>query len=130
MLNHRRDFLRALIAAPAGATLTFRAFAQTQPQAPPPLTAQKLSDHLAVFTGDGGNIAIVLSDDGLMVIDTGLADRATDLISKIHEDVDAHKVRIVFNTHWHLDHVGANEMLGGQGAKIISHANTKKRLTE
>lgn len=131
MLNHhRRDFLRALIAGPAGATLSYRAFAQAPGQTPPPLKATKLSERLAVLSGDGGNVGIILSEDGLMVIDTGLADRATDLISKIREDVDAHKVRTVFNTHWHLDHVGANEALGRDGAKIIAHENTKKRLSQ
>lgn len=35
----------------------------------------------------------------------------------------------MFNTHWHLDHVGCNETLSKAGAKIIAHENVKKRLS-
>jgi glyoxylase-like metal-dependent hydrolase (beta-lactamase superfamily II) len=37
-------------------------------------------------------------------------------------------VGTLFNTHWHLDQVGANVMLGGAGATIIAHEKTRARL--
>lgn len=124
--KNRREFLRALMAAPAGLTLTLPALAQSQPA----LEAKKLADDLAVVTGDGGNIAVAMADDGLFVVDAGLAGRAADLLKFIAEDVSPHKVVTLFNTHWHLDHVGANEMLGKAGARIVAHENVKKRLSE
>ena len=120
-MPNRRDFLRALIAAPAGASILFS-------QTPTPITAVKLSDRLAVLMGDGGNVAIVISDDGLMMVDGGLADRSADLLKAVSAQVDSHPFRMVFNTHWHLDHVGCNETLGKSGAKIIAHENSKKWL--
>ncbi len=34
-------------------------------------------------------------------------------------------VRVLFNTHWHLENTGSNEMLAKAGARIIAHENTK-----
>jgi len=121
-MSSRRDFFRALIAAPAGATLSF---AQTTP----PIRATKLSPSLAMVSGDGGNVAIVIAPDSLFMVDGGFADRSAELLKAVAEQVDTHPVRTVFNTHWHLDHVGCNEALGKAGARIIAHDNVKKRLS-
>lgn len=118
---NRRDLIRALIAAPAGARILL---AQTPTT---PIQATKLSDRIALITGDGGNIALLLSGDGLMMVDGGYAERAGDLL-KTAATVDSHPITVQFNTHWHLDHVGANETLGASGAKIMAHANVKKWL--
>jgi cyclase len=125
-LSNRRDFLRAVIGGAAGMTFAYRAYGQAAPQ---PITATKLSADLAVLAGDGGNVAIVIGPDGLMMIDGGLPNRVADLQKAITE-VDAHKVRVLFNTHWHFDHTGSNETLGAAGAKIIAHENTKKWLSQ
>jgi glyoxylase-like metal-dependent hydrolase (beta-lactamase superfamily II) len=37
-------------------------------------------------------------------------------------------VRFVLNTHWHGDHTGGNEALGGAGVLIIAHDNVRTRL--
>jgi glyoxylase-like metal-dependent hydrolase (beta-lactamase superfamily II) len=121
----RREFLQAVVAGAVGATFTYRtAFGQG---APPPITATKLSPSVVLLSGDGGNVALVLAPDGLMLVDGGLPERAADLLKAV-TDVDAHKITTVFNTHWHFDHIGCNETLGKSGAKIIAHENVKKRL--
>lgn len=124
--SNRRDFLQALVAGSAGLSLTYSAFGQAAAAAP--IKAAKLTDDLAVLTGDGGNVAVIIAPDGLMMIDGGLPNRAEDMLKAV-EDVDSHKVRILFNTHWHFDHVGCNEALGKNGARIIAHENVKKRLS-
>jgi cyclase len=113
-----------LVGGAAGLSFTYSAFGQG---APPPITATKLSDRVALLMGDGGNVAVIIGDDGLMMIDGGLPDRATDL-QKAVKGVDTHPVRVLFNTHWHFDHTGSNELLGKSGTKIIGHENTKKWL--
>jgi cyclase len=39
------------------------------------------------------------------------------------------RVHTLFNTHWHLDHVGGNEIFGDRGATIIAHETTRQRLS-
>jgi cyclase len=123
--TNRREFIRAVVAGAVGTSFTYRpAFGQG---APPPITATKLSPTLALLSGDGGNVAVVIAPDSLMLVDGGLPDRAADLLKAVSA-VDSHKITTVFNTHWHFDHIGLNETLGKDGAKIIAHENVKKRL--
>jgi cyclase len=125
MMLDRREFLQAVLAGAVGSTFTYRAFAQQG--TPPAITATKLASDLVVLSGDGGNVAIVIGADGLLMIDGGLAERSADLLKAV-ADVDGHKVTTLFNTHWHFDHVGCNEALGRMGTKIIAHDNVRKRL--
>jgi cyclase len=122
MDSDRRDFLRAVIGGAAGLSLSTFAFGQT------PITATKLTDRLALLAGDGGNVMVVISDDGLMLIDGGLPERSADLL-KATAQLDSHPIRTLFNTHWHFDHTGCNEVLGKTGVKIVAHENTKKWLS-
>ncbi len=119
----RRDFLRALVGGAAGLSFTYYGLGQGGP--PPPITATKLSDKVAVLMGDGGNVAVIIGDDSLMLIDGGLPERAADLQNAI-KGIDSHPVKVLFNTHWHFDHTGSNELLGNLGTKIVAHENTKK----
>ena len=65
-----------------------------------------------------------------MMIDGGAAAYATALQKMIAEDIRPQKIQILFNTHWHWDHVGSNELLGGKGTAILAQENTRTRLTE
>ena len=60
--SSRREFFQALACGAAGVTLTWPASGQ---QSAPPIKATKLSDHLAVVMGDGGNVGVVIGPDGL-----------------------------------------------------------------
>jgi glyoxylase-like metal-dependent hydrolase (beta-lactamase superfamily II) len=119
---NRRELLRGF------AVLPFARFAAAQAPAPA-ITVTKLSDSLYMAAGDGGNVGIVKVPEGLMMIDGGLAPAATQLLKSISEQVDSKKVVLLFDTHWHLDHVGCNETLGAAGTKIMAHENVKKRLS-
>jgi cyclase len=79
--------------------------------------------------GAGSNVMVVIAPDGLALVDGGLPDRSNDLLKVVASQSPAHVVKVLFNTHWHLDHTGSNEMLGKAGAKIIAHLNTKRWLS-
>jgi cyclase len=117
----RRDFLRALIGGAAGLSITHAA--------PDPIQATKLTDNIVLLAGDGGNVGLALAPDGLLLIDGGYSNRAAELQEAIG-GVDSHPVKILFNTHWHGDHVGSNELLGKAGVKIIAHQNAKHWLSQ
>lgn len=124
MDSNRREFLSTLLTGAAGLSIAWPAYGQD----PTPISATKLSPTLALLTGNGGNVALVVGSKGLMIVDGGLPDRAADMLKAIAA-VDTRTVTTVFNTHWHYDHVGLNETLGKAGAKIIAHENTKGHLS-
>jgi glyoxylase-like metal-dependent hydrolase (beta-lactamase superfamily II) len=121
--SNRREFLKAIAFGAVGMSFTYCAFGQRAP-----IVATKLSPSLALLTGDGGNVAVVIGSDGLMMIDGGIADRAGELQKAVADQVGPARITTLFNTHWHYDHVGSNETLGRSGAKIVAHENVKVRL--
>jgi glyoxylase-like metal-dependent hydrolase (beta-lactamase superfamily II) len=125
LASNRRDFLRTVIGGAAGLAFSDRAFGQG---APASLAVTRLSDNLVEITGAGSNVLVVLGSDGLLMVDGGLPDRSADLLKTIG-GLSPAPVRVLFNTHWHLDHTGSNEALGKAGAKIVAHQNTKRWLT-
>lgn len=124
--RNRRDFLRAVVQGAAGLSIMYPAFGQASPD---PIKATKLTERIVLLSGDGGNVGLVLGDDGLFMIDGGYSNRASDLQKAVAE-AGSHPARILFNTHWHGDHVGSNELLGKAGVKIIAHQNAKYWLSQ
>ena len=98
-----------------------------EPQTPEPLTTVKLTDHLSVVMGAGGNIAVLTGNDGTLQVDSGLPNRSAD-IAKSVADLSAQPVTTLINTHWHLDHTGGNEALGKGGTRIVAQTTTRTRL--
>jgi cyclase len=127
MVRHfgRRDFLQTLLGG-AAVSIARRGFGQAPPD---PIVVTKLTDRIMMLSGDGGNVGLVTSDDGLLMIDGGYANRALELQKAIAEK-DSRPVKILFNTHWHGDHVGSNELLGKAGVKIMAHQNVRYWLSQ
>ncbi len=98
-------------------------------QSPPPLIIGTLAANLLEISGDGGNIAVLTTPEGVLMVDGGLPDRSHELLKLVGDSTGGLPVRVLFNTHWHLDHTGSNEALGKAGAKIIAHHNTKRWLS-
>ncbi|MEM7052078.1 MAG: MBL fold metallo-hydrolase [Acidobacteriota bacterium] len=87
-----------------------------------------VSDGIAMLEGAGGNIGVSYGVDGVLVIDDQFAPLAEKIKAALGE-LSAAPVRFVLNTHWHHDHTGGNEILGGEGAVIVAHENARRRLT-
>jgi glyoxylase-like metal-dependent hydrolase (beta-lactamase superfamily II) len=121
----RRAFLEALLTGAAGLTITLPASGQGR--GPAPIAATKLTDRIAVLSGAGGNVGVLVGADGLIMIDGGLANRAMDVMAAAVQ-ISPRMVQALFNTHYHFDHVGSNELLGMRGVRIIGHENVKRRL--
>jgi glyoxylase-like metal-dependent hydrolase (beta-lactamase superfamily II) len=89
----------------------------------------KVTDHVAMLEGRGGNLAVFTSDDGVFLVDDQYAPLTEKILAAIAELSDQ-PVKFVLNTHWHGDHTGGNENLGKMGTIIVSHENVRARLTE
>ena len=93
------------------------------------IEAQKLSDHIYVLFGQGGNIAAHVGEQGTYIIDDQFAKLAPKIKAKLKE-LNPHAAEFVINTHYHGDHTGGNEVFAQSGAHVIAHHNVHKRLAQ
>ena len=90
--------------------------------------ATALSATVTAIKGRGGNIAVSSGEDGVYIIDDQFKPLTSQLLAEISKISDQ-PIRFVINTHYHGDHVGGNEALGGSGSVIIAHDNIRKRMS-
>jgi glyoxylase-like metal-dependent hydrolase (beta-lactamase superfamily II) len=156
-------------AARGGAATTYpeyrpglnRNAAGRRPDAPGVRPTSRPSDAISATTGDihvlpvqgnvfmlvgaGSNIAVQIGDEGVLVVDTGLA-KISDKVLGAIKGLSNKPIRVIINTHLHPDHTGGNEAfaqvgkgIGGNapgnfvpvfpGARLIAHENVLKRMT-
>src|SRR5688572_8995618 len=85
---------------------------------------------LRILSGAGGNIVVLATSEGQIVVDSGNAESSKVVVSTLRTlGVPDGKVPVLLNTHWHRDQTGANEALGSQGTTIVAHAKTRQRLS-
>ena len=94
-------------------------------QGPGSITATKLADNFTLLSGAGGNVLAVRNPEGLLMVDGGLPERSGALLDTVTQQSGNAPIRALFNTHWHLEHTGANDRLGRSGTKIVAHENTR-----
>ena len=124
--KNRRDFLKVLAGGAAGLSSIYtgasRAWAQSGGGG---LTASKLTDNISLINGAGSNILLVNGPEGVLLVDGGSSEYSANLVQFVTGQPGAGRIQALFNTHWHLEHTGSNEMIGKSGARIIAHENTK-----
>ena len=100
------------------------------PEAPPPpqVTAEKITERAYALFGKGGNVGVLITDAGVVVVDDQYEDIAPALMEQIRRLTDR-PVRYLINTHYHGDHTGGNPVLG-KGASIVAHHSVRTRLLE
>jgi glyoxylase-like metal-dependent hydrolase (beta-lactamase superfamily II) len=102
--------------------------AQSQQQRVP-LTMEKVSANLWVVVGNGGNVAVMPTSDGVVVVDDKFAADAPDIIAKV-KTVTEQPIKFVLNTHQHGDHTGGNEALRAAGAELIIHKQARANMVK
>ncbi|MGD0134209.1 MAG: MBL fold metallo-hydrolase [Bryobacteraceae bacterium] len=118
----RRTFLKT--AAAAGVSAGF-VFAETAK-----ITATPLGDRLFMLTGAGCNVVVETRSSGVVMVDGGLAQNAPSLAQVVAALPNGGPVRTLFNTHWHPEQTGSNQVLGMAGATIIAQENTRLWLQQ
>ena len=78
---------------------------------------------LYMLQGDGGNITALVSDEGILIVDSDEAWMAPKIDAAL-KTLSDQPVRYVINTHFHGDHRGGNGHFRRQGAEIIAHVET------
>ena len=94
-----------------------------------PMTSAKLADNLTLLSGPGGNVTVLTGPDGKVMVDDFVQTVQADL-QKHLDSISNAPLKFVVNSHWHFDHTDNNVAMHKAGATLISHENTRKRLTE
>jgi len=76
----------------------------------------------------GGNVAVSVGDDGVIVVDDQIEPMTAKLKAAL-ATLSKKPVRFVINTHWHMDHTGNNPAMAAAGAVIVAQENVRKRLS-
>src|SRR5437879_12457809 len=102
----RKDVVTRVTLATLGIAGLWLAWAQPQPR--PPLTIQKVTGNLWVIMGNGGNVAVMPTSEGVIIVDDKFAQDAPEIVAKV-KTVSDKPIRYVLNQHHHGDHTGGNE---------------------
>ena len=90
----------------------------------PPITIERISDHLHVLFGNGGNILVSIGENGVLLVDDQMPE-AKNVILRAVRKLGGRSVDYVINTHWHFDHAEGNNVFGPSGAQIIAQENSR-----
>jgi glyoxylase-like metal-dependent hydrolase (beta-lactamase superfamily II) len=124
--HHRAILLLALISA-AIACATGSACAQEMinPKHPRPVIQRQVAPDLYfLFDYDSSNAGFLVTDEGVLVVDTRQHPRdGQDLINRIRAVTDK-PIRWVINTHFHGDHQFGNSAFKAVGATIVAQRET------
>lgn len=91
----------------------------------PPLAITELRGGLVQVGGAGGNVVALRGSEGLLLVDSGQSQHVADMTRLVTERLGDAPIRVLFNTHWHLDHTGGNDAIIRDGVTAISHENTR-----
>ncbi|MFT4633917.1 MAG: cyclase [Candidatus Pseudothioglobus sp.] len=91
------------------------------------LEVESLSDDLHVLFGMGGNVAVLNTQEGTVIVDTMTFQLQGDRIKELAMKLTGKPVIAVINSHYHLDHTHGNPAFD-PGVKVISTARTLHHL--
>jgi cyclase len=89
-------------------------------------TIQKVADRLYMIPGAGGNSAVFITGEGVVLVDTKLANNGQAILDQI-KTVTNKPVTYIINTHTHGDHTGSNQFFPAS-VEIITQENTKTNM--
>jgi cyclase len=88
----------------------------------------KVQGNVYLITGAGGNIAVQVGDQGVLVVDTGVAGMSAKVLAAIRK-LSEKPIQYIVNTHMHPDHTGGNDAIRKAGLTYVG-ANVTGNLTD
>jgi glyoxylase-like metal-dependent hydrolase (beta-lactamase superfamily II) len=122
-----RTTIARLTAAVLFFVLAWIAYTQN-PAQPPQLTVNKVKDDLYEIEGDGGNVAVLVTNEGVVLVDDKYEQDHDAILTKVKSITDQ-PIKYILTTHHHGDHSGGNAKFL-PSAQIISTANARKNIVE
>jgi glyoxylase-like metal-dependent hydrolase (beta-lactamase superfamily II) len=108
--------------------LTLGWIAFTQSPAPAKLKLNKVTNDLYEIEGDGGNVAVYITDEGVILIDDKFDQDHQSIVDNV-KSVTNQPIKYVINTHYHQDHSGGNAKFLST-AEVISTAMARTNILE
>jgi cyclase len=96
------------------------------PQPPPVAQIQPVKDNLYMITGGGGNTAAFITETGVVIVDTKLANWGQAILDQVRTVTDK-PITTIINTHTHGDHTGSNSFFGAM-VNTVTHVNTEANM--
>jgi glyoxylase-like metal-dependent hydrolase (beta-lactamase superfamily II) len=131
--SFRRAFARGLAAillslAAAITSMPAAAAETAEDSASPPIVKQIASDLYFFYDYSGSNSVFLVTDEGVLVIDTRQHPRAgKDLLDRIRK-ITNKPIRWVINSHFHGDHTYGNAAFKAEGATFVAHKETARLM--
>ena len=98
---------------------------------PPTGAIQHIRDNLYKVPGAGGNTTVFIREDGVVLVDTKLANNGEAILKQVQTVTDK-PVTMIINTHQHPDHNGSNDYFKNQKPnyiQVVAHENVKKAMS-
>ena len=92
---------------------------EATPNASGGLEVVTLRPNFFMIAGAGGHIAVQVGEDGVVLVDSGLAARADDVLDAVRRQT-SQPIRYIINTSADADHVGGNEVLSKAGQTLFT----------
>jgi glyoxylase-like metal-dependent hydrolase (beta-lactamase superfamily II) len=90
---------------------------------PPVQAIEKVKDNLYLIQGQGGNTAVYVAQNGVVIVDTKNPNNGQAILDQIKTVTDKPITHII-NTHTHGDHTGSNQFFPAS-VEIVVQENTK-----
>jgi glyoxylase-like metal-dependent hydrolase (beta-lactamase superfamily II) len=91
------------------------------------IIATKAAGQVYMLKGSGGNIGVLATKSGLLLVDDQFAPLA-EKIEQAMTELSNNELKYIVNTHFHGDHTGGNTHFSHK-APIFAHQNVRERLS-
>ncbi len=102
------------------------AYTQNNAKQAPPLTIHKIKDDLYWIEGDGGNVAVYITGDGVIMVDDKYVADYDQIVANV-KSVTNQPIKYILSTHYHADHSGGNTKFAST-VEIISTVNAHNNI--
>jgi cyclase len=122
----KRGIVLGILVAAGAMSITAAAFQQGGEGGAKVVEVEKLKENLFMMKGGGGNSAVFITANGVIVVDTKNPGWGQPLLDKI-KSVTNKPIATIINTHTHGDHVSGNVEFPAN-VEVVTHVNTAANM--